>query len=245
MDQYASPLPRLTWYFLPADRRPAWSGPCDIDAFIDVSKQGKKQGVFIQHRECGTLVELGPVNTGSEDVDDDTTTEGTTTRRVRRAVGKMKATITQRFVNPDDDVEFDVDCDCRFIFFCEKVLTYQATTEAATLSATSSATPTSPPATATSLLPSAAPRWRTVYVKLIYEKDKIVPADGHSYPKLTADERQYMRESLPDGYRYLGVMQRRLGYVIDEKLPTPRNAGWERMYSAMEAWLAGRKVTLG
>lgn len=50
------------------------------------------------HRECGTLVDLNQA-TG-------------------RAVGKMKTTITQRF--NWDGLEFDIDCDNRFIFFCEK-----------------------------------------------------------------------------------------------------------------------------
>ena len=45
------------------------------------------------HRENGTLVDLNPV-TG-------------------RAVGKMKATITQRFMFPEGAC--DVECDCRFI----------------------------------------------------------------------------------------------------------------------------------
>ena len=182
-----------------------------------MSKAGKANGVFIQHRECGTLVELGPRPTESLEIEGALDGVATNGRSLRRAVGKMKATITQRFVNPEDDVEFDVDCDCRFIFFLEKVAAAADVSSAA---------------------------WRTVYVKLFYEKDKIVPADGHSAPKLTTEERKYMQDVLPEGYRYLGVMQRRLGYTIDEKLPTPRNAGWERMYKAMEAWLAGGKATL-
>ncbi|CAK7231838.1 hypothetical protein SBRCBS47491_008065 [Sporothrix bragantina] len=215
-----------------------WSGACDVDKFIEISKAGKKNGVFILHRECGTLVELGatvPEGEGQRalDVEGDVQASSATTpdapqgrpvtagqfRSVRRAIGKMKATITQRFINAENDTVFDVDCDCRFIFFLEKVVEIGSK--------------------------DATPRWRTVYVKLFYEKDKIVPVDGHSVPRFTAEERQYMNDSLPEGYRFLGIMQRRLGYAIDEKLPTPRNAGWERMYSAMEAWLGGRKATLG
>lgn len=196
----------------------------------------------------GPARESATTATETEGEDDGNTNADGTTSCIRRAVGKMKATITQRFVNPDDGIEFDVDCDCRFIFFCEKVIS-EAAADTATPSPVAAASTVStaapPPLPVESLPMAATPHWRTVYVKLIYEKDKIVPADGHLAPKLTADERQYMRDSLPDGYRYLGVMQRRLGYVIDEKLPTPRNAGWERMYSAMEAWLAGRKVMLG
>lgn len=52
------------------------------------------------HRENGTLVELNPKN--------------------GRACGKMKATITQRFFFEKEGA-CDVECDCRFIFFCRKV----------------------------------------------------------------------------------------------------------------------------
>ncbi|PYH45143.1 uncharacterized protein BP01DRAFT_357076 [Aspergillus saccharolyticus JOP 1030-1] len=69
-----------------------------IDEFIEVSKKGRRNGDHIMHRENGTLVELNS-ETG-------------------RAVGKMKATITQRF--DFDGVECDVECDCRFIMWCQK-----------------------------------------------------------------------------------------------------------------------------
>jgi len=77
----------------------AWSGARTIDEFIEISKAGKASGVFIMHRECGTLVELN--------------------RDTNRAVGKMKATITQRFRSPEG-IEYDVDCDCQFLFFCQR-----------------------------------------------------------------------------------------------------------------------------
>lgn len=47
---------------------------------------------------------------------------------------------------------------------------------------------------------------------------KIVRVDGHAVARFTAEERQYMRDSLPEGYRYLSIMQRR-------PVPMPRNAG--------------------
>jgi hypothetical protein len=49
------------------------------------------------HRENGTLVDLSLAK--------------------ERAIGKMKATITQRFTIENIDV--DVECDCRFIFWCK------------------------------------------------------------------------------------------------------------------------------
>ncbi|KAL2272059.1 hypothetical protein VTJ83DRAFT_1430 [Remersonia thermophila] len=120
-----------------------WTGPLPVDEFISLSKNGKENGVFIMHRECSTLVELSPA--------------------VRRAIGKVKATITHRFhfnpttgtVDPDpvrNTAEFDIDCDCRFIF-CERS--------------------------------SESGHWKAKYVKLFYAKDKVVPVDGITAPAFT------------------------------------------------------------
>lgn len=57
------------------------------------------KGAFIMHRCHGTSTDITP--------------DGT------RAVTKLKATITQRF--EVDGIEFDVEADCRFCFFFEKV----------------------------------------------------------------------------------------------------------------------------
>jgi hypothetical protein len=76
----------------------AWSGGVTIEDFIKVSKEGRANGDFIMHRENGTLVDLNLAK--------------------GRAVGKMKAIITQRFTIKG--VQCDVDCDVRFIF-CLKV----------------------------------------------------------------------------------------------------------------------------
>lgn len=76
----------------------AWSGGLKIDDFIAVSKKGRTNGDFIMHRENGTLAEVNLAK--------------------GRGIGKMKATITQRF--KFDGIECDVDCDCRFIFFTLK-----------------------------------------------------------------------------------------------------------------------------
>lgn len=183
-----------------------WSGPRPVDEFIAISKAGKEKGVFIMHRECGTLVELGPGN--------------------NRAIGKMKATITHRFqfdpaiANASGTnntsgttggaamAEFDVDCDCRFIFFCEK--------------------------------DPATNQWKAQYVKLFYEKDKVVPVDGFTAPRFSREE----LERIPRGYQYLGAAQARLGYQIDLELPTAGGLLWSRMYGEMERWLDGHQVDL-
>lgn len=80
-------------------RLKAWSGGLQIDDFIEISKKGRSAGDFIMHRMNGVLVDLN-------------LSQG-------RAVGKMKATITQRFTI--DGIPCDVDCDNRFIFFCKKI----------------------------------------------------------------------------------------------------------------------------
>ena len=69
-----------------------------IDDFVNTSISGRANGDFIMHRVNGVLVDLN-LEKG-------------------RAIGKMKATITQRFTF--DGIPCDVDCDNRFIFFCQK-----------------------------------------------------------------------------------------------------------------------------
>ncbi|WYZ39751.1 hypothetical protein EsH8_IV_000092 [Colletotrichum jinshuiense] len=172
-----------------------WSGPQTIDAFIRMSVEGRKAGAFIMHRECGTLVELNP--------------------ETDRAVGKMKATITQRFKHPDG-YDYDVDCDCRFMFFCKRA----------------NDGPDS----------DGRGSWKASFVKLVYEKDKVVPVDGTRAP-VFGDE---VLAKYPAGYRYLGAAQSTLGYEIDVKLATAQDqSSCEMMYRCMERWLEGEQGSVG
>ena len=66
-----------------------------IADFIKVSKAGMDNGAFIMHRCHGSTTDITP--------------------DAARAVTKMKATITQRFVL--DGCEVDAESDCRFSFF--------------------------------------------------------------------------------------------------------------------------------
>ena len=162
----------------------AWSGGLSIDDFIKVSIKGRANGDFIMHRENGTLVNL---NLAKE-----------------RAIGKMKATITQRF--KIDNIPVDIECDCRFIFFVKK----------------------------------EDGEWKTQFVKLFYEKDKMIAVDGKTAPDVPAGA----LDEYPEGYQYLAWAQHKLGHKILNGLPTANNKGFFDMYNAMAAWLQGEKVDL-
>ncbi|KAI0017589.1 hypothetical protein F4780DRAFT_782220 [Xylariomycetidae sp. FL0641] len=179
-----------------------WSRRQSIDGFIQKSKDGKAKGDFILHRECGTGVDLNPLT--------------------RRAVGKMKATITQRFSirgmqagssssSSVDPAVFDVDCDCRFHFFCFQEADSHV--------------------------------WKIKYVKLIYDKDKVVAVDGSTVPNFSPEE----LAKYPAGYQYLGAAQKKLGHAIDPMLPTCQGAEssaahelWLDIYDKMDQWLSGK-----
>jgi hypothetical protein len=66
--------------------------------FITASQNGMDNGAFITHRIHGSSTDIDPMAT--------------------KAITKMKATITQRFVL--DGCEVDAESDCRFCFFWEK-----------------------------------------------------------------------------------------------------------------------------
>lgn len=76
-----------------------WSGKTFYKDFIEASKRGVENGVFIMHRCHGISTEIN--------------------EKMTRAASKMKATITQRFVL--DGCEVDAESDCRFVFFWHRI----------------------------------------------------------------------------------------------------------------------------
>ncbi|KPV77923.1 uncharacterized protein RHOBADRAFT_64289 [Rhodotorula graminis WP1] len=114
-----------------------WSGGVPVDEFVRISESGFAKGVKIAHR----------VNGGTVDVATSGPAAG------RRGLGKLKATITQRFTMPTavegETCEVDVDADCRLCFFVEK---------------------------------KADGAWKNHFFKGFYEKDKATPVDPRKIP---------------------------------------------------------------
>jgi hypothetical protein len=75
-----------------------WTGRTHHLDFIQASQAGMDRGAFIMHRIHGSSTDITP--------------------DAKRAITKMKATITQRFTI--DGCEADAESDCRFCFFWEK-----------------------------------------------------------------------------------------------------------------------------
>jgi len=82
--------------------------------------------------------------------------------------------------------------------------------------------------------------WKARFVKLFYEKDKVIPVDGKTVPDFPKEE----LAKITEGYAYLGVAQAKLGHKILNDLPNANNAGFLRMYESMADWLQGKDVDL-
>lgn len=191
----------------------------------------------VLHRECGTLVELASAQ--------------------NRAVGKMRATMTQRFDFGGGEPPFDVDCDCRLIFFCQR----EGEVDEGVLLAPADAGSNLNASTSWGGRRRRTAAWKARFVKLFHDKDKIVPVDGGAGPRLTTEETLAL-ERYPVGYRYLGTMQARLGCEIGLHRPTGSAAALKtktdgdleggaagedlgkRIYTAIEDWLEGKDVDL-
>ncbi|KAI5476922.1 hypothetical protein MNV49_007023 [Pseudohyphozyma bogoriensis] len=115
-----------------------WSGGVPIDEFIKISEIGFSKGVKIAHRANGATVDLATSGPAAG----------------KRGLGKLKATITQRFVMPSTvegvDCEVDIEAECRLCFFVEK---------------------------------KANGEWKNHFFKGFYEKDRASPVDPRKIPK--------------------------------------------------------------
>jgi hypothetical protein len=84
-------------------------------------------------------------------------------------------------------------------------------------------------------LEKRAGRWGIVRRQPIYEKDRMDPVDPAA--KLELDRE--LLASLPEGYRYLGYLQVKLGYKLKMDLPQLKGEVVQRLYAHGLAWLDG------
>jgi len=158
------------------------------------------KGAFIMHRVHGSTTDI----------------------QGNRAITKMKATITQRFVI--DECEVDAEADCRFCFFFEK----RGDRWGAVF----------------------VRHWFQSRNDNIlmgrYEKDKLIPVNPNKVPYLDNAK----LSTLPSGYRYLAYCQESLGIKVKLDMPSHRREGPEtvngfqhdRLYLLAKAWLDGEQI---
>ena len=150
-----------------------WTGKTYFRDFIAASKRGMDAGAFIMHRCHGISTDLN--------------TDAT------RAVTKMKATITQRFVL--DGCEVDAESDCRFLFFWMKVNPEGSEGD------------------------EGGGVWKARWVRHWYEKDKLLPVDPRKVPELDDG----LLEVFPTGYKFLAYCQTKtMGVHVLTDLPGHR-----------------------
>jgi hypothetical protein len=78
-------------------------------------------------------------------------------------------------------------------------------------------------------------QWKIVRRQPIYEKDRIDPIDPSA--KLNFD--YPLLETFPEGYRYLGYLQTKLGFKIKMDMPQLKGPVVEALYAHGKAWLDG------
>ncbi|GAA5906842.1 uncharacterized protein JCM6883_005705 [Sporobolomyces salmoneus] len=173
-----------------------WSGGVPIDEFIKISEIGFTKGVQIAHRVNGSTVDIAISGPG----------------KGKRALGKLKATITQRFKMPCIDgkegevCEVDIDADCRLCFFLEK---------------------------------NEKGEWKNHFFKGIYERDRPHPIDPTRLPffdqeKLASFPQGYRHL----GYCQEVIA----GYKVKRDLPGSRGKEHDEFYESFIAWLEGTNL---
>src|SRR5688572_3934556 len=78
-------------------------------------------------------------------------------------------------------------------------------------------------------------RWGVVRRQPIYEKDRMDPVDPAA--RLTLDAS--LLAQFPEGYRHLGYLQSKNGYIVKKGLPGLRGEAVEKLYAEGKGWLAG------
>ena len=192
-----------------------WSGRVHYQKFIEISQAGMDKGAFIMHRCCGVSTDIEPGR-------------GVGGSGATRAVTKMKAVITQRFVI--DGCEVDVEADCRFCFFWERTGGGKAVGPGAAGAGADGDE-------------DAEGEWRARLVRHWYEKDKMIPVNPNHIPML--DEAKLA--TYPPGYKILAYCQEATmdGVKVIHGLPghrrenagTPSREAHDKLVWACKGWL--------
>jgi len=178
-----------------------WSGRVPYTTFIAGSKAGMDAGAFIMHRCHGVTSDISLTGL--------------------RAVTKMKATITQRFILPPKfssdgktEIEVDVECDCRFCFFFEKI----------------------------------EGKWGARLVRHWYEKDKLIPVNPGRVPLLDEEKLKKCPEGYRF---LAYCQEETMGVKVLTDLPghrrhvgTANGQSHDKLYWLAKKWVEGDEVEL-
>ena len=78
-------------------------------------------------------------------------------------------------------------------------------------------------------------RWGIVRRQPIYEKDRLDPVEPDA--RLILDKE--LLASFPEGYRHLGYLQTKAGFIVKKDLPGLRSPVIAKLYAEGRAWLQG------
>jgi len=78
-------------------------------------------------------------------------------------------------------------------------------------------------------------QWKLLHRQPIYEKDRIDPVD----PSATVKLDQAALATMPEGYRHLALIQKRIGYTVKMDMPMLKGDAVQDLYRRGAAWLAG------
>lgn len=78
-------------------------------------------------------------------------------------------------------------------------------------------------------------RWGLVLRQPVYELDRMAPVDPASSIELDPE----LLDSFPEGYRYLGYLQTKVGFTVYKNLPGTRGPEIAALNARMKQWLGG------
>lgn len=83
-------------------------------------------------------------------------------------------------------------------------------------------------------------RWSLLSRQAIYEGDRLAPVEVGARVEIDAE----MLATFPEGYRYLGYLQTKVGLPVNKNLPGARGPETVELLARMRRWLAGGERAL-